>query len=94
MRLKDGALNRLLLKLPLIAALAVALMWGLIYLFFGRLSGMWGMFDRGFPFLTAWIIGIHPGAMTVWEGMFFASLDGLIFGWFFGSLLRLFFSEK
>ncbi len=86
--------EKLLNRLPFIAAITIAVLWGAVYLFFGELSGMWKMFDRNFPFFIAWIIRIHPGNMSVWEGILFASVDGGLFGWFVGALLRLLFSEK
>ncbi|OGC01045.1 hypothetical protein A2V82_00490 [candidate division KSB1 bacterium RBG_16_48_16] len=89
----QSKLNRFFKRLPWTAAVTIAIVWGLVYLFFGRLHGMWDMFDRWFPFFIMRIIGMKQ-PMPVLLGLFFAMLDGAVLGFIFGGIVRMAFYRK
>jgi hypothetical protein len=76
-------------KLPWISGLIVGVFWGLTYLLLGRLSGMWRMFHLNFPFFLMKVFGLHRAGVSVEWQVFFAALDGALFGAILGWLLRL-----
>lgn len=78
--------------LPLIAGLFTALIWSVSYLNFSVLHGMHQMFDQQFPFIIAWVIGVHNENMSQISGAFFAGLDGLLIGSIFGWIAKKIFS--
>ncbi len=89
---RSGRLSKFIRRIPLLTSVVLGFLWAFIYVFLGRLHAMWQMFDKGFPFLVASVLGIHPGWMTELTGVIFAFIDGAIVGgfvgWVFTSFLR------
>jgi len=71
-------------RFPLIAAVSLAILWGLVYLAFGVLHGMWSMFDQEFPFVVARLLGVVHSSMSPLAGAAFAMLDGALAGGLLG----------
>ena len=78
-------------RIPLIVAFSLALFWGIVYVAFGIMHGMWGMFDQEFPFVIARLLGVTRHSMSPLVGTAFATLDGAlaggILGWVFKKVL-------
>jgi hypothetical protein len=71
-------------KIPLIFGLLLGVLWASIYALFGMLHSMWQMFNKGFPFIIADVIGVHNETMSTLSGVLFALVDGMLFGILFG----------
>lgn len=71
-------IQRTVQRLPFMMALVFGTLWGLSYLFLGRLHEMWPMFDKEFPFLLPSLLGVHKGTMKPIVGMLFAFMDGAL----------------
>ncbi len=81
-------------KLPWITGFITALVWGSVYILFDKLHGMQAMFERQFPFLIAWLLGLHRETISILSGLFLAMLDALILGVLIGWLFRSLFTGK
>ena len=75
-------------KVPWIFGVITAILWGLLFLFFGRLHGMWDMFEGEYPLFFASLIGIAKTRLSVGQAVLFAALDGAVAGWVLGWLYR------
>lgn len=84
---------KLIRRLPLIVSLIFGMLWGMMYLVFGGLHGMWRMFDKEFPLFIASALGLHPNSMSVLAGTLSAVGDGAL-GGFLLSWAFTFFIKK
>ena len=64
--------------LPLVVALGFGAFWAVLYLFLGRIHGMWAMFDKEFPFLITAVLGIHEAEMSPGVGALLAFVDSVV----------------
>lgn len=79
-------------KVPWIFSMITAILWGMLFLFLGKLHGMWDMFEGEYPLFFASLIGIAKTKLSTVQAVLFAVLDaavaGWLLGWLFASLLR------
>ncbi len=68
----------------MISGLLLGVLWASIYALFGMLHSMWQMFYENFPFFVADIFGAQNETMSPLSGIFFAFIDGALFGILFG----------
>ncbi len=66
--------------IPWIIAIIFGVLWSAVYLLFGRMHGMWQMFNDGFPFGTAHLFISRISELTAWLGAIFAFTDGAVVG--------------
>ena len=74
--------------MPLFFALVTSLFSGFLFLTFGRLHGMWDMFERWYPFFFANLFGVVETGLSNVQALLWAMLDGAVLGGVIGWLFR------
>jgi len=76
-------------RIVILSTLAGALLWTTIFLFFGRLHGMWPMFHDDYFFVLMRLFPLHGQSPSFLTATLFAFGDGAVFGVLIGLVLKL-----
>lgn len=75
-------------NLPWYFSLIISVGWGLLFIIFGNLHGMWEMFENTYPSFSIRLFSLALGELSPLESLLLIMLDGAIAGWLLGWLFR------